>query len=130
MRGGSRAQGVQRGADLRYNMTISLDEAFKGRQSTIKVPTSVGCDACSGTGAEGGAAPITCPTCNGHGRVRAQQGFFTIERTCVTCHGTGQVIQDPCSVCNGTGRARREKTLAVNIPAGVEIARATCTATV
>src|SRR3546814_5130327 len=81
MRGGSRAQGVQRGADLRYNMTISLDEAFKGRQSTIKVPTSVGCDACSGTGAEGGAAPITCPTCNGHGRVRAQQGFFTIERT-------------------------------------------------
>ncbi|MFN4089632.1 MAG: molecular chaperone DnaJ [Alphaproteobacteria bacterium] len=120
MRGGRRAQGVQRGADLRYNMTITLEEAFSGRQATIKVPTSIACDACNGSGAEGGAAPVTCPTCQGHGRVRAQQGFFTIERTCATCHGTGQIIQNPCSVCNGTGRARREKTLAVNIPAGVE----------
>lgn len=120
MRGGRRAQGVQRGADLRYNMTISLEDTFKGRQATIKVPTSVSCDACEGSGAEGGAAPVTCPTCNGQGRVRAQQGFFTIERTCSTCHGTGQIIQNPCSVCSGTGRARREKTLQVNIPAGVE----------
>jgi molecular chaperone DnaJ len=120
MRGGRRAQGVQRGADLRYNMTITLEDTFKGRQATIKVPTSVSCDACDGSGAEGGAAPVTCPTCNGQGRVRAQQGFFTIERTCSTCHGTGQIIQNPCSVCSGTGRARREKTLQVNIPAGVE----------
>ena len=120
MRGGRRAQGVQRGADLRYNMTISLEDTFKGRQATIKVPTSAGCDACDGSGAEGGAAPVTCPTCNGQGRVRAQQGFFTIERTCSTCHGTGQIIQNPCSVCSGTGRVRREKTLQVNIPAGVE----------
>jgi len=120
MRGGRRSQGPQRGADLRYNMTITLDDAFKGSQATIKVPTSVNCDACEGSGSEGGTAPTTCPTCAGHGRVRTQQGFFTIERTCATCHGTGQIIQNPCSVCNGAGRVRREKTLSVNIPAGVE----------
>src|SRR5690606_11257103 len=120
MRGGRRSQGPQRGADLRYNMTITLDDAFKGSQATIKVPTSINCDACEGSGSEGGSAPTTCPTCAGHGRVRAQQGFCTSERICATCHGTGQIIENPCSVCSGAGRVRREKTLSVNIPAGVE----------
>ena len=120
MRGRGRQQSVQRGADLRYNMEITLEDAFKGKQATIKVPTSVGCEACHGSGAEGGAAPTTCGTCRGSGRVRAQQGFFTIERTCPGCQGTGQVIKDPCKSCGGMGRVRKEKTLAVNIPAGVE----------
>ena len=117
---GRRGQAVQRGADLRYNMTIQLEESYKGKQATIQVPTSVQCDACNGSGAEGGAPPVTCTGCQGSGRIRAQQGFFTIERTCPTCHGTGQVIRDPCGVCSGMGRVRREKTLSVNIPAGVE----------
>ena len=117
---GRRGQAMQRGADLRYNMTISLEEAYKGKQAAIKVPTSVHCDACNGSGAEGGAPPVNCTMCHGSGRVRAQQGFFTIERTCPTCQGTGQVIKDPCDVCGGMGRVRREKTLSVNIPAGVE----------
>ena len=115
-----RGQAMQRGADLRYNMTISLEDAYRGKQATIKVPTSVQCDGCSGSGAEGGAPPAACTTCQGLGRVRAQQGFFTIERTCPTCQGAGQVIRDPCKICGGLGRVHREKTLAVNIPAGVE----------
>jgi len=109
-----------RGADLRYNMSVSMEDAFKGRQETIKFTTSVSCESCHGSGAEKGSKPITCPTCNGAGRVRAQQGFFTIERTCSTCSGQGKIIKDPCKSCAGTGRTRKEKTLAVNIPAGVE----------
>ena len=119
--GGRRARsGNGRGADLRYNLELTLEEAFKGRQSTIRVPTSVACEACSGTGAEAGSRPIVCPTCGGVGRVRAQQGFFTVERTCPTCGGAGRIIRNPCKVCGGTGRTRKERTLEVNIPAGVE----------
>ena len=119
--GGRRGQqSATRGNDLRYNMEISLEEAFKGKQTNIRVPTLTACESCSGTGAESGSKPVTCPTCHGHGRVRAQQGFFTIERTCPTCHGGGRVIENPCRVCGGQGRTRREKTLQVSIPAGVE----------
>ncbi len=109
-----------RGQDLRYNLEIQLEEAFKGAQATVRVPTSIACDACHGSGAAPGTQPVTCPTCAGHGKVRAQQGFFTIERTCPACHGQGRVIKDACKACGGAGRLRREKTLQVNIPAGVE----------
>ncbi len=112
--------GPQPGADLRYNLEISLEDAFKGREMRIRVPTSVHCDECSGSGAAKGTSPTTCSTCQGHGRVRASQGFFTVERTCPTCQGTGQMIEKPCGVCSGAGSVRKEKTLAVNIPAGVE----------
>ena len=120
MMGGGRAQSSGRGADLRYNMEISLEDAFVGKKTTIEVPTSVHCSSCNGSGSEGGKAPTSCPSCHGRGKVRAQQGFFTIERTCPTCHGAGSIISDPCNVCNGTGRERKSKTLSVNIPAGVE----------
>jgi molecular chaperone DnaJ len=109
-----------RGADLRYNMEISLDEAFKGRETRIKVPTSVICESCSGSGAEPGSRPTGCLSCHGRGKVRSQQGFFTIERTCSACGGLGQVIESPCQACSGAGRVRKEKTLSVNIPQGVE----------
>jgi len=109
-----------RGQDLRYNLEISLEEAFKGTQATVRVPTSVACDSCNGSGAAAGTQPVTCPTCQGHGKVRAQQGFFTIERTCPACHGQGRIIKDACKSCGGAGRLRKEKTLQVNIPAGVE----------
>jgi molecular chaperone DnaJ len=119
--GGRRGQqSATRGNDLRYNMEITLEEAFKGKQANVRVPTLIACESCTGTGAEAGSKPVTCPTCHGHGRVRAQQGFFTIERTCPSCHGGGRVIENPCRVCSGQGRVRREKTLAVSIPAGVE----------
>lgn len=119
--GGRRQGGASgRGQDLRYNLEISLEEAFKGSQATVRVPTSVVCDTCSGSGAASGTSPIICPTCAGHGKVRAQQGFFTIERTCPACHGQGRVIKDACKSCGGSGRLRKEKTLQVNIPAGVE----------
>jgi molecular chaperone DnaJ len=118
--GGHRGQSGSRGADLRFNMEISLEEAFNGKAAQIKVPTSVTCEACTGSGAEAGSAPITCSSCQGHGRVRAQQGFFTIERTCPSCHGAGRVIEMPCRPCDGSGRVHKEKTLQVNIPAGVE----------
>ncbi|MFZ1989628.1 MAG: molecular chaperone DnaJ [Alphaproteobacteria bacterium] len=113
-------QGAGRGSDLRHNMTITLAEAYKGKQSEIKVATSVSCDHCKGTGAEPGTSPVTCTTCRGQGRVRASQGFFTIERTCPQCQGRGQMIKDPCHTCSGGGRVQKERTLAVNIPAGVE----------
>ena len=113
-------QRAQRGSDLRYNMRVTLEEAYSGVQKTISVPTSVACGACHGTGAEGGAEPQTCPTCGGMGKVRAQQGFFTVERTCPTCGGLGQTIKNPCKVCHGTGRIEKERALSVNIPAGVE----------
>jgi molecular chaperone DnaJ len=115
-----RSSGRERGSDLRYNMEITLEEAFSGKTASLKVPTSVTCEACSGSGAKPGSKPKTCPTCGGHGRVRAQQGFFAIERTCPNCQGRGEVIDNPCSGCNGAGRVSRERTLSVNIPAGVE----------
>ncbi len=120
-RGGQRRGAArERGADLRYNMEITLEEAFIGKAAEIRVPTSVACDTCSGTGAKTGTKPATCPTCGGMGKVRASQGFFTIERTCPTCIGRGEVIDDPCPACSGAGRVMRERTLQVNIPAGVE----------
>jgi molecular chaperone DnaJ len=115
-----RPSGRERGADLRYNMEISLEEAFTGKTAQVRIPTSVTCEACSGTGAKTGTRPRACPTCGGHGRVRHAQGFFTLERTCPACHGRGQVIEDPCPSCSGSGRVTRERTLSVNIPAGVE----------
>ena len=122
MGGGGRRGGAGqgRGADLRYNMEVGLEDAFNGLKTTINVPTSVACDACDGSGSAGGAPPTGCPTCQGRGRVRAQSGFFTVERTCPHCQGTGQVIKEPCRVCSGAGRVQREKTLNVTIPAGVE----------
>lgn len=119
--GGRRSSGGrERGADLRYNLEITLEEAFHGKSATIKVPTSITCEACSGTGAKPGSKPRKCGTCGGHGRVRATQGFFSIERTCHTCHGRGEVIDDPCRTCSGGGRVVRERTLQISIPAGVE----------
>lgn len=118
--GGSRRRGGNRGADLRYNLTITLDEAFAGKKAQIKVPTSVTCDSCGGSGSRGGAEPSNCSTCRGAGRVRSQQGFFTVERTCPTCQGAGRIISDPCDDCSGAGRVHREKSLAVTIPQGVE----------
>jgi molecular chaperone DnaJ len=112
--------GPQRGSDLRYNLEISLEEAFTGKQQTIKIATSVSCDTCHGSGGEKGSHPVACTVCNGSGRVRASQGFFTIERTCTTCQGMGKVIKNPCKTCAGSGRVRKEKMLSVNIPAGVE----------
>ncbi len=117
--GGGRSR-AQRGSDLRYNLRVSLEEAFAGLQKTINVPTSVACDNCDGSGAESGAEPVTCPSCSGMGKVRAQQGFFTVERTCPTCSGAGQMINNPCKVCAGAGRVEKERSLSVNIPAGVE----------
>ena len=118
--GGGGRQRAARGSDLRYNLRVSLEEAFSGLQKTIQVPTSIQCDACEGSGAEGGAEPTTCPTCSGMGKVRAQQGFFTVERTCPTCSGVGQIIKNPCRKCGGQGRVERDRSLSVNIPAGVE----------
>ncbi|MDV7339832.1 molecular chaperone DnaJ [Terasakiella sp. A23] len=120
MGGGGRGQASGRGADLRYNMEISLEDAFNGKKAKIEVPTSVNCGSCDGTGSADGKPPTMCPSCHGRGKVRAQQGFFTIERTCPTCHGAGSVISDPCGTCGGTGRERKSKTLSVTVPAGVE----------
>ena len=117
--GGGRSR-AQRGSDLRYNLRVSLEDAYGGIQKTINVPASVACEVCRGTGAEGGAEPVTCPTCSGMGKVRAQQGFFTVERTCPTCAGMGQIIKNPCRACGGAGRIEKERALSVNIPAGVE----------
>ena len=119
--GGRRQQGANlRGSDLRYNLDITLEEAFHGKQTTVRVPTLAPCDACKGSGAEAGSRPINCPTCHGQGRVRAQQGFFTVERTCPACHGAGRVIENPCRQCGGQGRVHKERSLSVSIPAGVE----------
>ncbi len=122
MGGGGRGgrQRAARGADLRYNLRVTLEEAYGGLQKTINVPTSVQCGSCSGSGAEGGAEPTTCPTCSGMGKVRATQGFFTVERTCPTCSGLGQIIKNPCRTCGGNGRVQKDRALSVNIPAGVE----------
>lgn len=110
----------ERGADIRYNLDIALEEAFTGKTAQIRVPASVSCETCSGTGAKAGTKPKTCTTCGGAGKVRASQGFFTIERTCPTCHGRGEMIDDPCAGCSGSGRVMKERTLSVAIPAGVE----------
>jgi molecular chaperone DnaJ len=119
--GGRRSQaGPSRGSDLRYNLEVSLEDAFRGKQTTIRVATFAHCDSCKGSGAEPGTRPSSCRTCHGHGRVRRQQGFFSIEQTCPTCQGSGQTIDKPCKSCGGQGRVRREKTLSVNIPPGVE----------
>jgi molecular chaperone DnaJ len=120
--GGARRSGggAARGSDLRYNLEITLEQAYRGRETKLKIPASVSCDTCDGSGANPGSRPTNCGMCQGRGKVRAQQGFFTIERTCPTCGGIGQVIEDPCKACTGSGRVRREKTLAVTIPQGVE----------
>ena len=121
--GGQRGGGgrrAARGSDLRYNLRVTLDEAYSGLQKTINVPTAVACRSCDGSGAEGGAEPTTCPTCSGMGKVRAQQGFFTVERTCPTCSGLGQIIKNPCNSCGGQGRVEKDRALNVNIPPGVE----------
>jgi molecular chaperone DnaJ len=115
-----RAGGRERGADLRYNMEITLSEAFSGKPAQIRIPTSVTCESCSGSGARAGSKPKTCTTCGGYGKIRHAQGFFTLERTCPACHGRGEVIENPCPACAGSGRVTRERTLAVNVPAGVE----------
>jgi molecular chaperone DnaJ len=112
--------GRERGADLRYNMEITLEEAYAGKTAEIEVPTKIVCKTCSGSGSKPGSQPKTCPTCDGNGRVRAAQGFFSIERTCPTCQGRGQVISDPCVECHGAGRTTEDRKLSVNIPAGIE----------
>ncbi|MBL6456086.1 molecular chaperone DnaJ [Belnapia sp. T6] len=118
---GRQRQASGRGADLRTSVEIGLEEAFAGAKKTVRVPSSVSCEACNGTGAEAGStAAQTCPTCQGAGKVRAQQGFFLIERTCPTCGGQGRIIKNPCKVCQGAGRVQRDRTLNVSIPAGVE----------
>jgi len=121
--GGGRRGGGQRsnrGSDLRYNMRINLEDAYSGKKASITVPSSISCDSCSGSGASGGVEPTLCPTCGGHGKVRAQQGFFTVERTCPTCSGRGQIIKNPCRQCSGQGRVQKQRNLNVTIPAGVE----------
>jgi molecular chaperone DnaJ len=120
MGGRARRAGPGRGADLKYNLEISLEEAFSGKKAEISVPGAVSCETCSGSGARPGSGPIHCSACKGAGRVRATQGFFTIERTCPACHGEGRVISDPCTDCGGQGRVRRERRLAVDVPAGIE----------
>ncbi len=121
----SRARGggssVYRGADLRYNLEITLEHAAHGTETKIRIPTYENCDTCQGSGAKTGTKPKICPTCEGHGQVRMQQGFFSIQQTCPKCHGTGKIIPEPCPVCHGTGRVKKQKTLSVKIPAGVDI---------
>lgn len=122
--GGGRGRGsgpeVYRGADLRYNLEITLEQAAHGFDTTIRVPSWDRCETCDGSGAKAGSAPITCPTCAGHGQVRMQQGFFSIQQTCPKCHGSGKIIPDPCPSCGGAGRVKRNKTLEVKIPAGID----------
>ncbi len=118
-RAGGQGRG-QRGGDQRYDMEITLEDAFGGKQANITVPTSVSCEPCGGSGSAAGSSPTACATCGGHGRVRAQSGFFTVERTCPTCQGAGRVIKDPCRACGGGGRVQKEKQLSVNVPPGVE----------
>lgn len=117
---GGRRTGPGRGADLKYNLEVNLGDAFRGKKAEIKVPGSISCETCEGSGAKPGSGPTQCGTCKGVGRVRVQQGFFTIERSCPHCNGEGRVIADPCTDCGGQGRVRRERTLSVDIPAGIE----------
>ena len=120
-RGGGRGgPQVYRGADLRYNLEITLEQAANGFDTTIRVPSWTECDTCHGSGAKPGTSPTTCTTCGGQGQVRMQQGFFSIQQTCPKCHGTGKIIPTPCSACSGAGRIKRNKTLEVKIPAGID----------
>jgi molecular chaperone DnaJ len=119
--GGGRARGgVNRGADLRYNLEITLEQAAHGTETKIRIPTHEKCASCDGTGAKPGTKPQICPTCGGQGQVRMQQGFFSIQQTCPRCHGNGKIIPDPCVACSGIGRVKAHKTLSVQIPAGVD----------
>lgn len=121
--GGRRSQGPQRGSDVQYAVEISLEDAFKGKETKMKIPTIEACDTCNGSGVSDGGKAENCSTCSGSGRVRATQGFFTIERTCPTCNGAGTIIKNPCKKCGGSARMRGEKTLSVSIPAGIEEGR-------
>lgn len=114
------ANGRERGADLRYNMSVTLEEAYKGKTAQVKIPTTITCESCSGSGAKAGTKPKVCATCGGHGQVRAQNGFFSVQRTCHVCMGRGQVIDDPCRDCSGQGRKTKERTLQVDIPQGID----------
>lgn len=120
--GGGRNQrsNVYRGADLRYNLEISLEDAAKGTETKIRIPVQSSCETCHGSGARPGTSPVTCTTCNGHGQVRMQQGFFSVQQTCPKCHGTGKMVKEPCPTCHGGGRVKQNKTLNVKIPAGVD----------
>jgi len=118
--GGKRARRQNRGGDLRYNLEITLEDAYNGRNTEIHVTTAVPCEACGGSGAEAGTRPEQCPTCAGAGKIRAQQGFFTVERTCLQCRGTGRIVRNPCKPCRGAGHVQKDRTLSVNVPAGVE----------
>jgi molecular chaperone DnaJ len=119
-RGGGPRSNIYRGADLRYNMEISLEEAARGTETKIRIPVMAECETCHGSGARPGTSPTTCTTCNGHGQVRMQQGFFSVQQTCPKCHGTGKMVKDPCPTCNAAGRVKQHKTLSVKIPAGVD----------
>ncbi|MER2493586.1 molecular chaperone DnaJ [Catenovulum sediminis] len=118
--GGRRQSRAQRGSDLRYNLELTLEDAVRGKDVEIKVPTWVACEPCDGSGAKAGSKPTTCSTCHGAGQVQMRQGFFAVQQTCPTCHGKGQVISDPCRSCSGQGRVQKSKTLSVKIPAGVD----------
>jgi molecular chaperone DnaJ len=120
--GGGRNQrsNVYRGADLRYNLEISLEDAAKGTETKIRIPVQTNCETCHGSGARPGTSPVTCTTCNGHGQVRMQQGFFSVQQTCPKCHGSGKMVKEPCPTCHGGGRVKQNKTLNVKIPAGVD----------
>ncbi|MFT5676141.1 MAG: molecular chaperone DnaJ [Paraglaciecola sp.] len=119
-RGGQRQSRVRPGADLRYNLELSLEEAVRGKSVEIRVPTLVGCEVCDGSGAKKGSSPTTCPTCHGQGQVQMRQGFFAVQQTCPTCSGRGKIISDPCRPCHGQGRVEKTKTLSVKVPAGVD----------
>ena len=118
--GGRQRSGVYRGADLRYNLEVTLEQAAHGTETKIRIPTYEDCATCDGTGAKPGTKPKACSTCGGQGQVRMQQGFFSIQQTCPRCHGSGKVIPEPCAACGGMGRVKTHKTLAVKIPAGVD----------
>ena len=118
--GGRQRSTSQRGSDLRYNLDLTLEEAVAGTETKIRIPVLVSCGECKGSGAKKGSTPIICTTCHGHGQVRMQQGFFSVQQTCPTCRGTGKQIKDPCGVCHGDGRIQETKTLSAKIPAGVD----------
>ena len=119
-RGGGGRSSAQRGSDLRYNLEITLEEAARGAEKQIRIPVMEECETCNGSGAKPGTTPTTCTTCAGHGQVRMQQGFFSVQQACPRCHGTGKMINSPCKPCNGQGRIKKQKTLEIKIPAGID----------